>query len=698
MVWTRLLAIAFLSCLQIGCGGSVETAEPPSGAPEPQITVSAEIKSSVRTLGAEEAAQVDISTNDFLDAPPNLNLHTGDVLIVRGQAVKLGSLQPLAGIQWAAARSRSKTAGVAALRFTLTKPRLDEIYSSLVLNGRYTAEIEQDPVFKIAAWKASSLNCSKRIPGINSITAACNFQLEDDSYPLPTIGGKVGGGVVADLNHWDVVKNTGSGKFSFSLDAEAALTLKLANGGVGTLSSDFEKSSCTSGLRLKPEPLSGRVLLMAPSVPLQAGVTLTFPFCMSAGASANLTVDILTVKPQFQLDVLVGEGQRPRPLAPPMNPSISPADPKAAIWKFDPSGTGVGISKAVFNGELAVELGMELVAAQVLYTGFENRVVGYVEASGKAAPAVVGKPFSADSLRAKGLACVDGKMGMKYTLSAFGEIPALSWILGSPVAKKVTAWESNIGNPLSEIWGYCGQTTSGISRFSTSPNPSMTGSQVNIQISAERRPKNDSELLYDEHPSSWATVWDDTTGVRVCSAELSEADGGGQCTGQLSGVGVHKLRVKYDGDKRYTAATATLDHTVVDLCPETGNKFAGMPVTSSSAIYSGELSMLTDGNLSQYVNWPKFNAAAEITLPTTTCFSRIDLLPGSSPSPASLNLTLRFFDDSGHLLGSQSQSITQRDQIWETITLSKPVFGVRTVQIEESNSASWVGWFEIRGY
>lgn len=139
---------------------------------------------------------------------------------------------------------------------------------------------------------------------------------------------------------------------------------------------------------------------------------------------------------------------------------------------------------------------------------------------------------------------------------------------------------------------------------------------------------------------------------------------------------------------------------VVKACTENGNKLLRRTGTTSTPIYVGKVANVTDGLTDTNVNFSTSSGELTIELGQQQCFSKFEIVYAVSPS-SNVNFLMKFLDSFGQEIRSESVSAGNilGDTLTVTsITLTKPVYGVASVQVLASNSVSWVSLYEIRGF
>jgi len=178
----RFLASAGLASCLVSCGGGGADPLPASSDP-PGVTAEASLRPDVKV---DSGASVVLPQTGSANFPDTASYKTGDIVIVGSQAIKLG------GEQSGAAPGR--------VQFETAPPRLDEVYSSLVLSGRVSATPQSaDSGFSRPLAVPTCLGVAD-IAGLTG--TKCTVEFKSEIYPVVALSGTVAAGARMDFKHW----------------------------------------------------------------------------------------------------------------------------------------------------------------------------------------------------------------------------------------------------------------------------------------------------------------------------------------------------------------------------------------------------------------------------------------------------------------------------------------------------------------
>ena len=543
-----LATLLLTSCGGGGSGGGSAAITAPIATASP-LSVVATLQPTVVTPTSAEAAKIVESTEVAVEFPSGSKAQTGDVMVVNGNAFKLG---PSDSPQFASAN----------LRFTKVKPALHELFSALVFDGQFdTTSAPTTAINKSIKAQAGSgvLSCfaTTDLPS-NSNGTKCTFDIKDINYKA-TLSGEFGMGVKGVFKSWDAIANTGSGELTFAMNGKLALGFS-DSAGWGTLDSANSDETCNSGLGLvdiKSGVKTGRVRLFTLPVPVSLGglAGLQFPVCVSAGVSAKLVGEMFSLGGNGTWVVAVGNSKAPTLSKGPPPPAINnPLD--SALWSLSPTTSGLERVAFETKGEVALETSLEIWAMNLAYVGLQGRLTGESKGSTEASLVRFGKVAAKGDLKASPDYCHKFQLSSRFTVTAFGEVKGLiSWLTAGNPKSTVKIYDALLWEGTQEKIGLCTRVKSNVAitqsasetnigeAFSISANVTLDGSTTGFAT--------------DQMATGSVLVKDQESGQTICNITLDSKTGRGACNASYSLSGQRNLVSSYSGDSNFLSSSAS---------------------------------------------------------------------------------------------------------------------------------------------
>ena len=530
------------------CGGGSDEAKEVVAQP---LSVSYQVQPAVRQLSAAEQVQVDLSQPDHVELATALAAKTGDVIVSGDTAFKLGAAVA--------------PTGSGKLRFVREQPSLQELFTSLVLDGEFnglevpaTAAGDSRPR-ALSSTRALDLQSKCQRADVDGLGgASCSFEQSLGNTPL-SFKGSAGVGIAARFSKWDLIVNSGAGTISLSATTTAEV--------VSSFSDEAKEADKVGKCRASGATSAGQFRAAVFSIPTSIpGFSIAVPMCLYLSAQTSLDGKLFAYTGARRIDIAVGGGEAPRIV-------------NAAV----PAGTSSGIANTATFGvggtqddqlklvpveldtqiEAGIQVGLEPTAFRISFAGLESKTA--ITASGKArfAGAVIGKLDSVNTLSTARLYCLDIGVRGHTSLTGFVETPAL-WKRSTDVAATL-GYEFGTW-PLFETEprkiGNCDFKVRTEVAVSATPAEASLTKVFDVQVI--RNDPDAGKLWEDLDPTGAVTVRD-ATGKALCVAALS-TQGKGKCTHKyLLPARVEMVKADYAGDAHYdktdksNAASVTID-------------------------------------------------------------------------------------------------------------------------------------------
>lgn len=534
-----------------GGGGSSDTAGVDPGAvadrADMPLTVSVAYVTTVKRLDVAQAAQTSL-VDEILEAAPALGLQAGDIVIAGETARKLVAALP--------------DTPVGRRRFSTSVPALEEVFTSVELDGRFQGAGELE-LASIAYRKPSRVASAEKLaidgcPVSNNVGSLwgirCELEVDSDAAPVKATG-TVALGTEVTLNKWNLITNAGSGTFSIATELAVDLQVKRGTDAAAT------DSACSSvGLEATS---GGRVRIGTLRIPTSVpGIGIAIPFCMSLTGESKVEGTLVRIDDRRRFDIAVGGGQAPRMLNSPATAgsSATRAAPSSASWAItgDPADVASVNALDISGGVTGtLEATVEVTALKIASAGVAARLTGGASVSGKAAGIAIGwGPLALPQVSQMPLACLEAKPTSTASVVAFAAIPSIRSLLGAANREARISLldvdllkDSNLGVSV----GRCDlkadtQLTLLTDPFSGSFSKTITVDVVRLDTRA-------GNLWVDRMPTGTVTV-STIPGDAICTIAL-DANGHGSCPFTFGGsVRTENIIAHYNGDDRYRGSDA----------------------------------------------------------------------------------------------------------------------------------------------
>lgn len=539
LAWLFLFLIV-LGSSQTGCGGGSQSAAMPNS--EQPLSADVMVSPTVKVLAGSDSQLVTLRPDGSIAVASSLSPKPGDLFIVNGQGLKLGNeiLIP----------------GNLSIKYFLNEiPALNELYEKLEITGTVSqSTVGQASAMKHAsAWGFGESTCLLGNGlGDGYWSVQCDVKVKDPQYEAPSVTGNLTIGLKASFNKYSLLTNSGSARIGFNIGGKAALAVSRTEG-FGTYSATAKDDSCTSALLLTGRLSQGRILLAAPSIPIGVtGLELNIPICVAVGVKAGVAGELISLSGSERFDLLLGDGKPPRLEAPIGNLGSAKVPSDSAVWSMDPVNSNIDSLNITGSGELGFEVGLELSAARIYFTGLSSRLIGQAGLSANFAAAMLGADSVFGDLRASSKACGVLELGGSFQLDYFSKIPA--FLKFSPLQKRTAISDIRL-ETLRENFGLCGKTSAAAS-VNMVDSSMVAGLPISVTTTVASAPAID-EILWGNRPSGIVEIMDADTESRLC---LVSIDSSGTSSCSVSGfmVGAHRIYAKYAGDSRYKPTKSPL--------------------------------------------------------------------------------------------------------------------------------------------
>lgn len=552
---TKWLSAAMAMGMLVGCGGgnggSVD-------ATTTQAQSTATIQPGVVQLTAAQTEQVVQASHTVVEFKSGTSYKSGDVLVIDGMAVKLGEIQ-------------SVEPGSSNTRFAAVKPELQELYSSIVIDGEIndalitsTSQIDAGRIGPLAYER--KWTCKRKANGENGLAGTeCEFELKDDAYKnksgeaTTVFKGSVGVGVKGFFKTWDAISNSGSGELLIQISGGFSLPLNRELGKIGSLAGGQEGEACSTALPIN-QWTGSRVLLASINLPINGVVSVRVPLCISAGAKANLSLDLISYKIDTLMKVKVGNQKAPEIEVLPS--ALSAGEPEDnSPFEISESMGEFGRVSATGEAEIGGEISVELGAFGLAYTGVQGAVVAQGKISAEAAALRAGVTSTVRDMKVGTDVCISPKLSVDLLAYYYAQVPAFAKSIGLSGGGKKQIIDYKYYEREWK-WGGCSQVDPVI----TVPElikDWYAGELNELAVSVGPDPGN----LYfptAQHGSGVVTFSDFDTGEMLCAASLDGKTGQGKCRAVFKNEGRRHIVAIYGGDKNFRSGRSrVVEHTVL---------------------------------------------------------------------------------------------------------------------------------------